>query len=741
MINVILGKKSQLTSELKKVLPKSIIFGSDDFTNKDIYKNLPKKFNLIINIFFPSSQLQNIKKYEIFFRKNFFYLSQFLDRVDQKKINKIIFSSSASVYGDMKTPSSSKKLYALSKILAENYLQTVIKKKNKLIITRIFNLYGENENFSIISKILKNKKNNSFIKIFNNGEGIRDFIYVKDAAKIYSKLLTSRIFGIVEVGSGYGFKINNIIKNLKCSKNIQLKKTNYETQVVSIANISKIKKLLKKIKLKKIESFFSKQKIKVHKKFEKYFFPKKINIIEGLSSTVIYGAGYSGKKLYDEIKKKTPNAEIYFIDDDHSKDGTFYKHSPILSYKTFDAIKKYLNISNIIIAIPSLEFHSRSELLNKIKNLNIQVLTLPNKNEFINKSVFFNDIRKLNPSDFLNREISKIDNKLIGYLNGSVVLVTGGAGSIGSEIARQISKTKVKKIILFDNNETSLFRTLNTFVNRKKVIPVLGDINDEFFLKRTIKKFSVMHVFHAAAYKHVNILEGNIINAVKNNILGTLTLLKSINDNVKSFTFISTDKAAHPKNNLGITKRLSEILCFYYIHLFLKKTKLTVVRFGNVFASNGSAIELFVEQLQKNLPLTVTSKNVKRFFMSAKEASNLVLQSVGLKCFDNSVFVLNMGKPIKIIDLAKNILKFFNKKNYPIKIIGLKKGEKISEKLSLSNKIYKTSHKDIFITREKKYSIYAVKMLIEFLEKNLYNEDKIKKYLKKFLKFEIKDLF
>ena len=120
MINVILGKKSQLTSELKKVLPKSIIFGSDDFINRDIYKKLPKKFNLIINIFFPSSQLQNIKKYEIFFRKNFFYLSQFLDRVDQKKINKIIFSSSASVYGDMKAPSSSKKLYALSKILAEN---------------------------------------------------------------------------------------------------------------------------------------------------------------------------------------------------------------------------------------------------------------------------------------------------------------------------------------------------------------------------------------------------------------------------------------------------------------------------------------------------------------------------------------------------------------------------------------------------------------------------------------------
>tara|TARA_B110000971_G_scaffold117902_1_gene120796 strand:- start:18062 stop:20287 length:2226 start_codon:yes stop_codon:yes gene_type:complete len=740
MINVILGKKSQLTSELKKVLPKSIIFGSDDFINRDIYKKLPKKFNLIINIFFPSSQLQNIKKYEIFFRKNFFYLSQFLDRVDQKKINKIIFSSSASVYGDMKAPSSSKKLYALSKILAENYLQTLIKKKNKLIIARIFNLYGENENFSIISKILKNKKKNTAIKIFNNGEGIRDFIHAKDVAKIYSKLLTSKIFGIVEVGSGYGLKINNIIKNLKCSKNIQLKKTNYETQVVSIANIFKIKKVLRKINLTKIESFFSKQKIKVHKKFERYSFPNKRNIIDGLPSTIIYGAGYSGKKLHDEILKKSPNSEIYFIDDNLSKHGKFYKQSPILSYESFVGIKKYLNISNLIIAIPSLEFEAKSELLKKIRSLDIQVLTLPNKNEFINKSVFFNDIRKLNPSDFLNRKISEIDNKLIKYLNGSVVLVTGGAGSIGSEIARQISKIKIKKIILFDNNETSLFRTLNTFANKKKVIPVLGDINDEFFLKKTIKKFNVNHIFHAAAYKHVNILEGNIINAVKNNILGTLSLLRSMNADVKSFTFISTDKAAHPKNNLGITKRFSEILCFYYIPLFLKKTKLTVVRFGNVFASNGSAVELFVEQIQKNLPLTITSKNVERFFMSTKEASNLVLQSVGLKSFDNSVFVLNMGKPIRIIDLAKNILKFFNKKNYPIKITGLKKGEKISEKISLSQKIYKTFHKDIFITREKKYSNSSIKILIEFLKKNLYNEYKTKKYLRKFLKFEIKNL-
>ena len=164
------------------------------------------------------------------------------------------------------------------------------------------------------------------------------------------------------------------------------------------------------------------------------------------------------------------------------------------------------------------------------------------------------------------------------------------------------------------------------------------------------------------------------------------------------------------------------------------------MRFGNVFASNGSAVELFVEQIQKNLPLTITSKNVERFFMSTKEASNLVLQSVGLKSFDNSVFVLNMGKPIRIIDLAKNILKFFNKKNYPIKITGLKKGEKISEKISLSQKIYKTSHKDIFITREKKYSNSSIKILIEFLKKNLYNEYKTKKYLRKFLKFEIKNL-
>ena len=237
------------------------------------------------------------------------------------------------------------------------------------------------------------------------------------------------------------------------------------------------------------------------------------------------------------------------------------------------------------------------------------------------------------------------------------------------------------------------------------------------FLKDVIRNNNISHVFHAAAYKHVNLLESNISYAVKNNILGTLSVLEALSQRVKSFVLISTDKAANPVNILGISKKISEIISFYYKQKKLKQLKLSVVRFGNVFGSRGSAIEIFLEQISNKQPITVTNKNAERFFMSIKEACNLVLQCGSLKSRNNGIFIFKMGKPIKIIKIVNDLLKYYELKNYPINYIGLKKGEKLREILTNSKKINKTNHKDIMLVYEKIYQNDKVQDLINFLKK------------------------
>ena len=300
-------------------------------------------------------------------------------------------------------------------------------------------------------------------------------------------------------------------------------------------------------------------------------------------------------------------------------------------------------------------------------------------------------------------------------------------------------KTKCKKIVIFDNDETALFNISRKLGNnsQKKIIPVLGDINDTNYLKEIIYKHKIKHIFHSAAYKHVNLLEKNYEAAIKNNIFGTISVLKSLNNKILTLTIISTDKAAFPKNNLGITKRIGELICQYYLKNN-KKIKLSIVRFGNVFGSQGSAIEIFINQIKKNVPITITSKKAKRYFMSIKEATNLVLQSVSLKNKKNGIFILNMGKPNLITNIVKKLLEFFDIDDYPIKFIKLKKGEKIIEKLSTSKNKYKTKHKDIFVVNEKKYDDFRIKELLSYIYKN-NNYKSIIKYFKIFLKKEIKN--
>ena len=267
---------------------------------------------------------------------------------------------------------------------------------------------------------------------------------------------------------------------------------------------------------------------------------------------------------------------------------------------------------------------------------------LPSKEYFKNKSINLNDLIDINVEEILNRKIFQVNLKTLEKYKDKTVLITGGAGSIGSEICKQLVLSKVRKIIIIDQSEYNIYLLSQSLTN-KKIISYLLNINNTKMLREIIKRYKVDFIFHAAAYKHVDLLENNHLAGIKNNFIGTLSLLNAIKDIRINLTVISTDKAVYPKNILGITKRASEIIALSYGELpEFKKTTINVVRFGNVFGSQGSAIETFVNQIKNQKDITLTSYDMKRYFMSIREACNLIIQSAILK-YNNKIFVLEMG--------------------------------------------------------------------------------------------------
>ena len=338
MKTVILGKRSNLTLCLKKTFKNTIVLSKSEIIDVNI-KKLPNKFNLIINTFHPSNQLRSINNFENFFENNFIYVSKFLDSITHNCINKIIYTSSSSVYGDIKDYNNIRNLNALSKLLIENYLLSLNTLKKKLIIARIFNMYDDNENFSIISKILSKLRKKNNLVIFNKGESIRDFINILDVAKIYSQLIKTNILGIVDIGTGKGIKIIDIINSLKIKKFSNFNNSN--ELKISIANTKKIKKILNQLNIKSVENFFRKKGYKINN-ISKFSVPSQKNYYEEQNSLAIYGCGYSGKKIYDQIISKNSKTSIYYIDDNKKKIGKFYKKAPIISLSYFKNIFNYL---------------------------------------------------------------------------------------------------------------------------------------------------------------------------------------------------------------------------------------------------------------------------------------------------------------------------------------------------------------------------------------------------------------
>jgi FlaA1/EpsC-like NDP-sugar epimerase len=738
---IILGKRSYLSNKLKTKISSSSLLNVSEFKKFCSYNK--KKFNLIINIFYPSSELSNIKNYQIFFELSIVNLSLILDKINHKYINKIIYTSSSSIYGSINdqrysSDKNNRQLYLTTKLLNEVTLNNYCKKKKiQLVIARLFNMYGPNENFSIIHKLIENTKHKKKVIMYNNGEAIRDFIHIDDVCKIYKGLLNIKKSNTYDIGTGHGTKIKDIINFLEISKkNIIHKKINEIKN--SIANTSKIQDIIKKINFIKIENFLKKEfkknfKRKILNKIKKENLNKSNNHLNG---AIIYGCGFAGKKIAKKLIKLNKNNVSYFVDDNPLLIGNRLFGKKIISNNELLIISKKYVISNIIIAIPTMDHEKLIDLYSRLFPMTLNISALPNKQNLLTKNkVIMEDLKDLDLGDIIKRKIFDIKNSSIKNFKNKSVLVTGGAGSIGSEISQQILRSNPKKLLIIDNSEYSLFKIKQKLGLRKNVKYVLLDINYQGQIEKIIKDNKIKYIFHAAAYKHVSFLEENLISAVRNNVLATLSLLKSIKNTNINLTIISTDKAVEPKTILGMTKRASEVISLSMSSLKdYKNSKISVVRFGNVFGSAGSAIEIFKHQIKNDLPITLTDTKMTRFFMSIREACNLVLQASQLK-YPSSIFILKMGKPIKIIDVINKIFNLMKNENQKLKIniIGKFKSEKIGEKLS-NSPLKNTPIKEINIVNEKMIKskeIYNFLDNLEFYLKAL-DEQKIINLLKKF---------
>ena len=431
---------------------------------------------------------------------------------------------------------------------------------------------------------------------------------------------------------------------------------------------------------------------------------------------IIYGAGSAGAQLAASSRIGRDYEIIAFIDDSSELCGRNLNGKNIFSPS---AIKKFKdNIDYVLLAIPSLKESRRLEIIKNLQEQKIKVLQIPSIEDLKTGRSKIDKLKPISVNDLLSRKSALPDLEIsISELENAVVCVTGGAGSIGSELCRQVLRNKPAKLIIIDHSESSLYKLdqdfKNELIDQNLYVPLLGNVVDFNFLRNVLIDFKVEIIFHAAAYKHVPLVEENPMSGISNNILSSLNVCESAMEaGCSNAILISTDKAVRPTNVMGASKRFSELIFQAYAEntqLTNKenrpsKTLFSMVRFGNVLASSGSVVPLFMKQIDKGGPITLTHKDVTRFFMTIPEAAHLVMQSVSLSQ-GGDVFLLDMGEPVKIIDLAKQLvslagltIKDENNPTGDIQIIftGLRIGEKIFEELLLEGNYYETNNKKIF---------------------------------------------
>ena len=433
--------------------------------------------------------------------------------------------------------------------------------------------------------------------------------------------------------------------------------------------------------------------------------PQYIQRTQKLNKVLVIGAGDAGAMLAREIERYHSGKRkiIGFIDDDRDKQGkTMFGIRVLGSRYDIEQVVADTDANEIIIAMPSVKGKEIKEIIDVCKNTNCKLTILPGVYEIIEGTVSVNQLRPVEVEDLLGRDPVKLDTKNVSaYITGKVVLITGAGGSIGSEICRQVAKMQPKKMLLLGKGENSIYeisQELSIEYPQIRKVPIIADVRDEERINGIMDYFHPHVVFHAAAHKHVPLMEYQPMEAVRNNVLGTKVVAEAASKNgVETFVMISTDKAVNPTSVMGCTKRVAEM--FVQSMNSISETRFAAVRFGNVLGSRGSVIPLFKKQIAKGGPVTVTHPDMKRYFMTIPEASQLVLQA-GAMAEGGEVFVLDMGEPVKIYDLARDMITLSGmipEVDIEIKFTGLRPGEKLFEELlSAEDGTEATQHKKIF---------------------------------------------
>ena len=468
------------------------------------------------------------------------------------------------------------------------------------------------------------------------------------------------------------------------------------------------------------------------------------NFVNNRTPAIIYGAGSAGAQLVESLRKNHQYAPIAFIDDDKSKHGTYINFTKVYAFNDLKSIINKRNAKIILLAIPSLSANGKRDLLKKLSKYPIEVKLLPSLSSLVEGNVSIENIRHVEVQDILGRvPVSPKSSLLKKNIQGKNILITGAGGSIGSELCRQIIHLKPSKIVLFDHSEFNLYSIdfeLNSMqINDCEVIPILSDVTNLNMVKSVISKNKIDTIYHAAAYKHVPMVEKNIVEGVYNNAIGTYNVALCAHEcEVENMVLISTDKAVRPTNIMGASKRFSELI-LQGLNTEKTKTCFSMVRFGNVLDSAGSVVPLFRKQIKEGGPVTVTHSKVTRYFMSIPEAVQLVLQA-GAMAKGGDVFVLDMGEPVRILDLAYRMINLSGlspitseNPEGDIKVVftGLRPGEKLYEELLIGHDVIQSEHPQIMQANEAKLSWEDVQKSISVImesHQNL-NDENISKLL------------
>tara|TARA_R110000764_G_scaffold109055_4_gene195071 strand:+ start:524 stop:2509 length:1986 start_codon:yes stop_codon:yes gene_type:complete len=472
-------------------------------------------------------------------------------------------------------------------------------------------------------------------------------------------------------------------------------------------------------------------------------------------AVLVIGAGATGRQLALALRQATSYQVKGFIDQDTSLTNTIIQGLPVHHVDKMGMLIKKHRIEKVLLAIPRATRSERKKIIDQLLPYTVEVLTVPDFDDIVTGKAKVSELQDVAVDDLLGRDVVEPNPLLMqANISGKVVMVTGAGGSIGSELCRQILKQKPKTLILFDVSEFAVYQIdkeltawLAVAPFAVTLVPLIGSVQHINRLASTMKAFSVDTVYHAAAYKHVPLVEYNVVEGVRNNVFGTFCCAKAaIECGVASFVLISTDKAVRPTNVMGATKRMAELGLQALAQQEAKKiakqekaTRFSMVRFGNVLGSSGSVIPVFKKQIADNQPITVTHPDIIRYFMTIPEAAQLVIQAGGMGC-GGDVFVLDMGEPVKIVDLAGNLIRLSGLEvksadnptgDIEIQFTGLRPGEKLFEELLIGDNVEGTQHERIMTAKERFLPLDEYTDTMQILDQACHDFDheKIRKIL------------